>query len=260
MPAIAFIGVIQHEVEQAQLRRLIALVKEAAGPGCVVLVNANGLFATASRLAEQIELLFDSGIDAVFLGEQAIARNAGRSVLARAEFPMLRPVNMSETVPGRDKVLLNTPDGPFWLMSVADGTGKIPVSLPHTHLENFFGNKKDDFPVIINVNGTNLEYREALPWKFSNRPEQLLFFGSGTGLAGCYSVVSKSCFLQRDIGSVVVDGSVSGVTPESWWQRNIDRVPANPVMAWGVLRCDYTIVWLNEDKKLHKQVQNTVKL
>jgi hypothetical protein len=73
-------------------------------------------------------------------------------------------------------------------------------------------------------------------------------------------MVSPSCFLQQDVGAVVVDGSICGITPESWRQRNIDRVPANPAMAWGLLRCDYAIVWLNEQKKLHKQAQNVVKL
>ncbi len=261
MLAIAFTGVIQHEVEQAQLRRLTASVRSEAGTGCIIACNAGGLFASAARLDAQIEMLFDSGIDVVFLGEQAIGRNAGRSALAGVSWPLIRPLNMPDEAPGRGAVLFNSQYGPVWMLSVADGTGKIPVVLPHLALENFFGNKNDAFPVVLNVDGTDFEYREALIWRFAVRGVSLLMFGSGCGfMAALNGPASEDYFFQPDVGSVVTDKSIGGLTPESWWQRNIDRIPVSPVAGWGMLRCDYTIVWLNENGKPQKHMQKTIRL
>lgn len=261
MLAVVFIGVIQHEVAQAQLRRLVTSVKSEAGTGCITLCNANGLFANAPRLDAQVEMLFDSGIDMVFLGEQAIARSAGRSILSRAAWPMVRPLNMSEEAPGVGALLFNTVTGPVWMLSVADGSGKIQVEPPHLALEKFFANKNDKFPVIINVNGNDFEYREAIAWRYAGRGCPVAIFGCGTGYPVSLSGFDHSdSFFHPDIGSVVVDRSVAGLTPETWWQRNIDRLPVAPMPGWGALRCDYTIVWLNENGKPQKYLQKTEKL
>ncbi|MDD3147515.1 MAG: YmdB family metallophosphoesterase [Candidatus Riflebacteria bacterium] len=261
MLAIAFTGVIQHEVEQAQLRRLTASVRSDAGTGCIIACNANGLFASASRLDAQIEMLFDSGIDVVFLGEQSIGRNAGRSALSGSTLPLVRPLNLPDAAPGRGAVLFNSQHGPFWMLSVADGTGKIPVALPHLALKEFFGNKTDSFPVVLNVDGTDYEYREALLWKFAARGLTLLLFGSGCGfMAALNEPENVECFFQPDVGVVVSDKSIGGLTPDSWWQRSVERVPVSPVAGWGLLRCDYTIVWLDENKRPQKHMQKTVKL
>ena len=261
MLAIAFTGVIQHEVEQAQLRRLTASVRAEAGTGCIVVCNADGLFASAARLEAQIEVLFDSGIDVVFLGEQAIARNAGRSALMQSDRPLIRPANMAEACPGRGSLLYDSPDNSFWMLSVVDSTGKIPVEPPHIVLDKFFRNKTDDLPVIINVNGTDFDYRQALAWRYGSGGAAVLFFGCGTG---CPTVItpgeSAGCFLQHDTGSVVSNRSIGGLTTACWWQRQIERLPVAPVSEWGLLRCDYTVVWLDEKRKPQKHLQKTVML
>ncbi len=261
MLAIAFTGVIQHEVEQAQLRRLTASIREEAGTGCVIACNAAGLFANAARLEAQIEMLFDSGIDVVFSGEQAIGRNAGRTVLAKAAWPVVRPINLAETAPGTGALLLNVEGGRIWMVSAADGTGKIPVSLPHVLLEKFFRNKPDKLPVVLNVDGTDVEYRRALMWRLAGYGGNVLFFGSGSGFMADLSG-RNSCerFIQNDIGVIENEGSIGGMTPEIWWQRHIDRFPAPVSPGWGLLRCDYTIVWLDENGKPHKHMQKTMRI
>lgn len=261
MLAVVFIGVIQHEVAQAQLRKLVTSVKSEAGDGCITLCNANGLFANAPKLDAQVDMLFDSGIDLVFLGEQAIARSAGRSNLTRASWPIVRPMNLADSSPGSGSILFDTVSGPVWMVSIADGSGKVQVEPPHIAIEKFFGNKKDKFPVIINVNGTDFEYREALTWKHASHDCSVIWFGCGSGHPVYLTEIDCSgSFLQPDVGSVVADRSVGGLTPETWWQRNIERVPVQPMPGWGALRCDYTIVWLNEKGKPQKFLQRTVKI
>ena len=259
MLAIAFTGVIQHEVEQAQLRRLTASVRADAGTGCIVVCNADGLFASAARLEAQIEVLFDSGIDVVFLGEQAIARNAGRSALMQSDRPLIRPANLARTCPGRGSLLFGGTEKSFWMLSVVDGTGKIPVEPPHVFLDKFFRNKTDDLPVIINVNGTDFDYRQALAWRYGSGRAAVLFFGCGTG-SPTVVAPGEGCFLQHDTGSVVADRSIGGLTPACWWQRQIERLPVAPASEWGLLRCDYTVVWLNGNGKPQKHLQKTVML
>jgi len=261
MLAIAFTGVIQHEVEQAQLRRLTASVRAEAGTGCIVVCNADGLFASAARLEAQIEMLFDSGIDVVFLGEQAIARNAGRSALMQSDRSLIRPANLAEACPGRGSLLFGGAEKSFWMLSAVDGTGKIPVEPPHVFLDKFFRNKTDDLPVIINVNGTDFDYRQALAWRYGSDKAGIFVFGCGTGFPTVIaSMESEGCFLQHDTGSVVTGRSIGGLTPACWWQREIERLPVAPVSEWGLLRCDYTVVWLDGNGKPQKYLQKTVML
>lgn len=261
MLAIAFMGVIQHEVEQAQLRRLTASIRQEAGTGCIISCNAAGLFANAARLEAQVEMLFDSGIDVVFSGEQSVGRNAGRTLLARTSLPVIRPMNLGESTPGTGAFLMKTQFGSVWMLGVVDGSGKIPVSLPHAALDNFFRNKTDQLPVVLNVDGTDFAYRKALLWRCAAPGLTLLIFGSGAGFVAVPGdLKSDGSFLQPDVGVVENDGSIGGLAPEVWWQRNIDRVPVTAGAGWGLLRCDYTIVWLDEKLKPHKHLQKTMRM
>ncbi|MDD2998909.1 MAG: YmdB family metallophosphoesterase [Candidatus Riflebacteria bacterium] len=261
MLAIAFIGVIQHEVAQAQLRRLLTTVKDEAGAGCVTLCNAGGLFSSAPSLESQVGMLFDSGIDVVFSGEQSVARSSGRSILAASKWSLVRPLNLDDSVPGKGALLLKTPAGPLWLIALSDGTGRMQVEPAHIVLEKFFSNKTDKFPVFINVDGTDLEYKKALTWKHSSEGSPLIWFGTGLGYP--VSLVEMDCFgsfFQPDAGSVVVDGTVGALPPDIWWKRNIERVPVAAMPGWGALRCDYIIVRLDDQGKPRDFLQKTIRI
>ena len=259
MPVIAFLGIIQHEVAFGQLRKLVDAVRSRAGSGCVVLCNASGLFANAARLDSQIEVLFESGIDLVFPGEQAIARGAARSAIAAGRWPLIRPLNLPENSPGSGAVLCDKASDPFWALSLLDGSGKIQVEPAYGILEVFFRNKIDKFPVLINVQGNDLDLKKALAWKYADSGHQISWFGSGLGcLSAAGGISADGGFIQPEVGSIACAGSIGGFAPEIWWQRRINRLPVAQQAGWGALKCDYTLLWLDNNGKAQRFVCETL--
>lgn len=253
MPVIAFLGVVQHEVALGQLRKLVDSIRSKAGSGCVVLCNTSGMFANAARLDSQIEVLFESGIDLVLPGEQAIARGVARSAISANRWPMIRPLNLSETLPGKGAVLYEKAADPFWVLSLLDGSGKILVEPAHVVLDAFLRNKTDRFPVLINVHGNDYDLKKALAWKYTNSGHQISWFDSGLGcLSASCEIIADGGFIQPEVGCVACVGSIAGLSPEIWWQRKIDRLPVTQQTAWGVVNCDYTLLWLDSNGKAQK--------
>lgn len=258
MPVFAFLGVLQHEVALMQLRRLVDAVRAKAGGDCIVLCNASGLFANAARLGSQIEQLFESGIDLVFPGEQAIARGAARTAMGSGRWPMVSPLNLPAGTFAQGAMLLPGESQSLWVISVLDGSGRIPVEPAHLALEKFFKNKNDKFPVLINVHGNDFDYKKALHWKYSNSGHQISWFGSGGGaLSAACEISADGSFFQPETGVASCIGSVGGLSPDIWWQRKIERLPVAPQPGWGAWRCDYTLLWLDTDGKSQKFIYDT---
>ncbi len=258
MPVFAFLGVLQHEASSQQLRRLVDAVRALAGSGCVVLCNASGLFANAARLDAQVELLFESGIDLVFPGEQAIARGAARALVDSGRWPMVRPLNLPAGSPGRGTLLLDKFSEPAWIISVLDGSGRIPVEPAHLALAEFFRNKSDRFPVLINVHGNDYDYKKALAWKYEQSGHQISWFGSGGGaVSSACEIKADGSFYLPEAGNAAFRGSIGGLAPEIWWQRKIERLPVSPQPGWGAWRCDCTLLWLDSDGKAQKFICDT---
>ena len=260
MLAIAFIGTIQHEVAADVTRKLVDKIRAEANCSCVVACNANGLFATATKLDKQLEMLFDSGIDLVMVGEQAISRNSCRSVFAKGQLPLLKPINLAGSTEDKSikKIMLEGCELCF--ISAVDGTSKVPVEHSYIKLDEFLRNKSKDSVVIINESGTDYKYLSALAWRYSKLGGCLLILGSGTGEATrMLSCFGEKCCLQCDVGSVVVEDTICGIEPEKWWSKNIDRRPLTLLPKWGSLRCDYTMVWVNE-RRIEKYCSKSVRM
>jgi len=258
MPVFAFLGVFQHEVALQQLRKLVDAVRVLAGSGCVVLCNTSGLFANAARLDSQVEVLFESGIDLVFPGEQAIARGAARALVESGNWPMVRPLNLPANSPGQGAMLFDNHSEPVWLISILDGSGKIPVEPAHSALADFFRNKKDRFPVLINVHGNDFDYKRALAWKYENSGHQVVWFGSGCGaMSSACEICSDGTFYQPETGNAAWRGSIGGLAPDIWWKRKIEKLPVSPQPGWGVWQCDCTLLWLDNKGKALKFICKT---
>ena len=258
MVAIAFIGSIQQEVAKEAIKTLVTSIKSEATCDCFVVCNANGLFATASKLEEQLELLFDSGIDLVMVGEQGISRNCSRSVFAKAEWPVIKALNLPGSTSRTSVKVIRQGEESFSFVSTVDGSGKVPVEQSYIKLDEFFRNKSDNSIVIINESGIDVKYLQALAWRYSRLDYPVLIFGTGSGLATAPSLkYGDKCLFQGDIGSVSVKDSIFGIDPEQWWKKNIDRRPLTLLPRWGTLCCDYTMVWFSKGK-IEKFVSKTI--
>lgn len=253
MPVFAFLGVFQHEVASQQLRRLVDAVRALAGNGCVVMCNTGGLFANAARLDSQVEALFDSGIDLIFPGEQAIARGAARSLVESGRWPMVRPLNLADNLPGHGALLFDKYSQPFWVVSILDGSGRIPVEPAYAVLEKFFRNKSDRFPVLINVHGNDFDYKRAMVWKYDGSGHQISWFGSGGGtMSSVAEIWANGSFFQPEVGNAACRGSIGGLAPDIWWKRKIEKLPVSPQPGWGAWQCGCTLLWLDTNGKALK--------
>lgn len=262
MPIFAFLGVIQHEVPVEQLRRLVDAVRSEAGATCIVICNADGLFANAPRLDSQIGVLFDSGIDLVFLGEHSITRSAARDIVMSDRWPVVRPLNIAETSPGCGVRLLTFGNFSFWAIGLIDSTGKMQIRHPYKVLDEFFLNKKDSHNVLINMHGTDFKYKKALFLHHKKRKHQIFWFNSGAGFAACNPVIvsEHSVFYQSDIGEVSCTNSIDGFSPEAWWKRKFDRLPVDRIPMWGLIYAEYTLLWVDSAGKPEKFIVRDIEV
>jgi calcineurin-like phosphoesterase len=260
MIAIALVGVLMHEVAKTQLQNLVDTIKQDAEVDCFIACNANGIFASAPRLASQVEMLFDSGIELIFLGEQAIARNSGRKELQNSSMPLLRPLNLNEEAPGQGARLITCNTEKIWMLSLADQSAKSLLRPAHEQLDDFFGNKNDTFPVLINVNGQDINYKKALSWKYANEKSTVGIIGTGMNLhCGQPCLCSNGSWYLPDVGAVAPAESIAGIAPQLWWEKNIKRIPAPLVPDNSPLMADYALVFYEEAKAV-KVTQNRIKL
>ncbi len=260
MVTIAFIGTIQHDISKDAVRKLISKIEAETDSELLTVCNADGLFSSSSKLGEQIELFFDSGIDLMLVGEQAISRNCCRSVLAKTDRPILKALNLPGSTIESSTKLISYKNEKLWFISTAGQNGKIPVEYSYIKLDEFFKNKNDTYPVIIIESNADSSYLQALVWRYSNYGSQLFICGAGTGFLTMPSVFcSDRCIFQSDLGSVVTENTVNGIEPELWWKKNIDRRPLTLLPKWGALKCDYTIFKVEEGKVV-KYFSNSVRI
>jgi calcineurin-like phosphoesterase len=249
-----------HELPSREFKALVTAIKEEAGAECMVVCNANGLFASAPRLGKQLELIFDSGIELIFLGEQAIARNAGRKALEQGEAPLLRPINLSPGSPGSGKKLVTIGEKKLWLVSLTDQSNKSLVDPPHEILDNFISNKNDGYPVFINMNGSDPDLKKALAWKYSNCGFSVAVAGTGLKYqTAVIDVTSNGNAFLADAGAVASRDSISGVSPQSWWQKHIERIPVSMFPDNSPVAADYAMFYY-QNSKISKAYRKRIEL
>ena len=260
MFVIAFIGVIMHELPYQQFKSIVTAIKDEAGPESMVVCNANGLFASAPRLGKQVELIFDSGIELIFLGEQAIARNSGRKVLEKNHLPILRPINLSPGAPGLGKKLVKMGDDKLWLLSLTDQSNKSLVDWPHELLDNFISNKSDDYPVFINMNGSDLDLKKALAWKYSGCGFSVVVAGTGLHYQTAdINVTPVGNAFLADGGALASRDSIAGVSPQIWWKKHIERRSVSMFPDNSPIVADYAMFYY-QDSKVCKAYRNRIEL
>jgi hypothetical protein len=251
MFAIAFVGVIMHELPKPQIQALIKAIKNEAGEDCLIAANADGIFASAPGVAKQVEMLFDSGIELLFLSEKAIARNSGRKELAGNCRPLLRPLNCQNQSPGKGKVLFAGAKKSIWMLSLTDQNSKNLVRPAHEQLDEFFRNKKDTLPVVISMSGNDLEYKKAIAWKYAKNQENVGIMGTGMHVkCGTPRIYPNGSWFIPDIGATGPIDSIGGIAPEIWWKRIIDRTPAPTMPDNSPVEARYVIVSYKDCKAI----------
>ncbi len=262
MKNIILLGEIKHEVQQDQFRQLTDKILCEFGSDSIIFANLNGLFTTGTKLEKHLEGLFNSGIDGVFLGEAAFYRAAGRRTIIGSSLPIVRPHNLSKSAPGVGKLLVDFGGFKAWLISVMDHSGRMPSNPAHYGLQEFFEGREDEFPVFLNVNGTDLEYGEALAWWLNSKGYKAIVFGTGLGFQIYDESINKELGLNYigDIGSVVAENTIGGLRHSRWWERQVEHRTVDFLPEWGRLKCNYTVVSFDANKNIQNYLHKTIKI
>ncbi|NLI75910.1 MAG: hypothetical protein GX442_05635 [Candidatus Riflebacteria bacterium] len=237
MPEILLLGPLQRDLPAEVWRGCLASLRSrfpAAGP---VLVNANGLLRDSGAVDRFLEILFESGIDVVTLGDQAVARTAARRALDR--WPrLLRPLNLPPGAPGTGAVSIPTPSGPLWFVSLFTGTDRFPVDDPFAAFERFV---RDCQPpaVVVDVAGPDLEVKKALSWRWQGGNVPVHVVGTGLGVATDDLRVTGGRAFVSDLGMIGDPDLIDGRSPADWWsdRHHLPR-PAADAPPPGYLRID----------------------
>ncbi|MFZ2955799.1 MAG: YmdB family metallophosphoesterase [Candidatus Ozemobacteraceae bacterium] len=222
MQAFLFLGEILHELPFEALKRLLDDPKRPAAD--FVVLNGNGILGGAGRLTEVFERLFESGIDVITLGEQALARASSRDLLNR--FPkLLRPLNVPPHAPGYGHLIIKRENTSFWVVVIATPTEKRPLDDPFSALEAWITGPGRDIPGFVQMTGNDLATKQALFWRFSRSSPPIHWIGTGLGWASRRSSIREGNIFVPDIGIIGAEGCISGLDPKLWWKKNREHFP-----------------------------------
>jgi calcineurin-like phosphoesterase len=223
---------------------LVDKAKSAITEKGLVVCNASGIFLSAARLREQVEKLFDSGIDLVFSGEQALLRHAGRQELESNENGgiIVRPINLPEGSPGIDLATIESPNGKIIATSVAQSTGRLPLNNGIKELEAIFQQNIEKCPILVNLTGTDLDFKKAISWNFKDVGFPVHWIGSGIHQLSAFPELNFGSLFLADAGKVSSKLSIAGIAPEIWWKRKVQRIPVSPLPDSSPIVCDSTIL------------------
>ncbi len=257
MPEILLLGPLQCDLPAEVWRGCLASLRArypAAGP---VMVNANGVLRDSGAIDGFLAVLFESGIDVVTLGDQAVARTAARRALDR--WPrLLRPLNLPAGAPGMGGVSITTPAGPLWFVSLFTGTDRFPVDDPFAVFERFVRDRQPP-AVVVDVAGPDLGVKKALAWRWQGGTVPVHVVGTGLGAATDDLRVTGGRAFVSDLGLIGDPDLIDGCSPADWWsdRHHLPRAAAEAPPP-GYLRIDG--VRLVTDQGFRAQVFEPVRM
>lgn len=246
MCAIAFLGQLQHEISAHQWKSLLGKTKEVAGESVLLLLDASGLFLTASKLGTQIEMIFDNGIDLMMVSEKSLFRSAGRQVLENIDLPVSRPLNLPEPSPGKAFQKITRGEKELWFTSIAQNSGRFPLENGIKQLETFVKKMNESASLFVYLYGEDLKMKQALRWYFKDAKCPIHFLGFDIGIPSTiFTNRNRNLFIE-DVGVIGARDSISGTSPENWWKNKIERIPQSPMPDASPVTADVVFVRLKE--------------
>lgn len=237
MLEILLLGPLLRDLPAEAWRGCLAVLRSrypAAGP---VLVNANGVLRDSGAVDGFLETLFESGVDVVTLGDQAVARTVSRRALER--WPrLLRPLNLPAGAPGTGAVSIATPAGPLWFVSLFTGTDRFPVDDPFAVFGRFVRDRRPA-AVVVDVAGPDLGVKKALAWRWQGGEVPVHVVGTGLGVATDDLQVTGGRAFVSDLGLIGDPDLIDGRPPADWWsdRHHLPRAAADAPPP-GYLRID----------------------
>ncbi len=247
---ILWLGSILRDLPAEIWRSCLAAARQRHPGAGAVVVNANLALREGPAAEGFIATLFESGVDVVTLGDQAVARVSSRRALDR--WPrLLRPLNLPPAAPGRGAIDLGPPTGAgVWIVALMTGSERFPVDDPFDALEAV-GREHRPATVLVDVSGHDLAVRKALAWRSHGWPWPVHVLGSGLGAATDDLRLSDGRLFLTDTGIIGEETLIAGVSPGQWWTHR-RHLPEPPPVAPGpgYLRLDGLHIVLERDGRV----------
>ena len=222
MASILCLGDIRHELPALALDRLLQEIDRQAVD--LVMLNGSGLAFGAGRVLPLFERLFEGGVDVVTVSEIAVYKPSVREALER--FPrVLRPLNLPPGAPGRGCLTLERAGSRCHLVVLATPSDRRPLDDPEKTLSAWLAATSGSDPVLVQITGDDLTWKQGLAWRFSNCGRAVHWLGTGLGLALSEILAVEGRIRAYDLGGIGADDNLEGLTPEAWWRRHRDRLP-----------------------------------
>ena len=219
---IAIFGEFQHELSAQTSRKLVEFVKNTISGNIVFVCNANGIFKRARNVSSQVEMLFDNGINYILAGEQAMTRNAGRKELLSNKGSIAGPMNSADNAFKFNPIEVIVEGKKIEFISLIQSNGRTPADDEIEILDRLFTKKRDVDLSIINLNGTDLDLKEAIAHKYNMQINKICFIGNGTGKLTIGEELNNNIFIA-DCGSTKSPQTIQGLTHSSWWDKCVNR-------------------------------------
>ena len=222
MASILCLGDIRHELPALALDQLLLEIGRQAAD--FVMLNGSGLAFGAGRVLPLFERLFEGGVDVVTVSETAMYKPSVREALER--FPrVLRPLNLPPGCPGRGCLAVERAGLRCQVVVLATPSDRRPLDDPEKALSSWLAATPGDDPVLVQITGDDLRWKQALAWRFSDCGRAVHWLGTGLGLPLSEIRAVDGKIRAYDLGGIGASDNLDGLTPETWWRRYRDRLP-----------------------------------
>lgn len=226
MATFLCLGDIRHDLPPLALDNLLQEIGRQAVD--VAMLNGSGLAFGAGRAAPAFERLFEGGVDLITLAETAVYKPSVREALDR--FPrLIRPLNLPAGCPGRGDFELRRPNGNCRVVVLATPSDRRPLDDPERVLRAWLTANPGNDPVLIQITGEDLTWKQGLAWRFASCGRVLHWLGTGLGLSLAEACAVDGRLHAFDLGGIGAEGNLDGLAPEVWWRRHRERLPVDLV-------------------------------
>ncbi len=228
MPVILFLGTVSAGVSPLELRKMIGSWKYGEAGCDLVVGNGNGVLGSRGNVSAHLEKLFDSGIDIVTSGGDALARTGTRPLLVSGR-PVIRPLNFPPAAPGKGFHVIDLGTGRLGVVNLFTGNDKVPVDDPLDVLDSFIRSEGNPVRgVLVDVFGRDLELKKALFLRARSWQVPVHIIGTGFHLPTGDAEIRSGRFFVSDAGGIELEDMIAGFPTDAWWSRR-RRIPPVPV-------------------------------
>lgn len=226
MASFLCLGDIRHDLPPLALDQLLQEIGRQAAD--VSMINGSGLAFGTGRVSAVFERLFEGGLELITVSEIAMYKPSVREALER--FPrVIRPLNLPPGCPGRGDLAIEHAGLRCHVIVLATPSDRRPLDDPERALKAWLAAHPGTDPVLVQITGDDLAWKQGLAWRFVNCGRAVHWLGTGLGLPLAEIQTCEGQIRAYDLGGIGAHDNLEGFAPEFWWRRNREHLPVDMV-------------------------------